>query len=53
MDRDILLKKLKINMQEKEILFKHLYNVEFPSVEDEADKLFEESTEQLNKIVEN
>lgn len=46
MDRDILLKKLKINMQEKEILFKHLYNVDFPSVEEEADKLFE-----LGKVV--
>jgi len=46
MDRDILLQKLKINMQEKEILFKHLYNVEFPSVEEEADKLFE-----LGKII--
>ena len=34
-------------MIEKEILFKHLYNVEFPNVEEEAEKLFE-----LGKMVE-
>lgn len=41
LDKDLLKKKLSENLQEKEILFKHLYDVEFPSVDEEADRLFE------------
>ncbi len=40
-DKDTLIQKLKANMVEKEILFKHLYNIEFPSIEEEAEELFE------------
>ncbi len=46
LDKDVLIAKLKQNLSEKEILFKHLYNTEFPSVEEEAEKLFE-----LGKLV--
>ncbi len=41
LNQDQLLKKLKANLAEKEILFKHLYQVEYPSVEQEAQELFE------------
>ncbi len=40
LDKDILLKKLKDNLTEKEILFKHLYHVDYPTAEDEADRLY-------------
>lgn len=41
LDKDNLIKKLKANITEKEILFKHLYEIEFPSVEEEAETLYE------------
>ncbi len=41
MNYETLLEKLKKNLTEKEILFKHLYDVDFPSVEEEAGRLFE------------
>jgi adenylosuccinate synthase len=47
LNKEVLLTKLKDNMVEKEILFKHLYNVEYPSVEKEAEELFE-----LGKLIE-
>jgi len=40
-DREKLLFKLKRSMKEKEVLFKHLFNTEFPHVEEEAQRLFE------------
>ncbi len=40
-DMENLKKKLTRNLGEKEILFKHRYNVDFPSVEEEAQRLFE------------
>lgn len=40
LDKDLLIKKLKNNMQEKEVLFKHLYGSEYPSIEEEAEHLF-------------
>jgi adenylosuccinate synthase len=46
LDKDILTTKLSANLQEKEVLFKHLYDVEFPSIEEEVERLFE-----LGKIV--
>lgn len=46
LDKETLIEKLRANMVEKEILFKHLYQVEFPSIEEEAEKLFE-----LGKII--
>jgi adenylosuccinate synthase len=39
-DIEILKKKLARNLGEKEILFKHRYNVEYPSIEAEAERLF-------------
>jgi adenylosuccinate synthase len=39
-DIDVLKKKLARNLGEKEILFKHRYNVEFPSIEAEAERLY-------------
>jgi adenylosuccinate synthase len=47
LNKETLLSKLKENLAEKEILFKHLYDCEYPSVEDEAERLFE-----LGKVVE-
>ena len=41
LNKDILAQKLKANMLEKEILFKHLYEVEFPPIDEEVEKLFE------------
>ena len=41
LDKDILEQKLRANMIEKEILFKHLYEVDFPSIESEVEELFE------------
>ncbi|MBC98756.1 MAG: adenylosuccinate synthase [Halobacteriovoraceae bacterium] len=41
LDREILEKKLRANMIEKEVLFKHLYNIESPSIEKEVEELFE------------
>ena len=41
LDREILEKKLRANMIEKEVLFKHLYNIEYPSIEKEVEELFE------------
>lgn len=46
LDKNILVRKLKENMLEKEILFKHLYDIDYPSVEQEAEELFE-----LGKLV--
>ncbi len=40
-DYDMLLAKLSRNFEEKEILFKHLYKVEYPTPELEAKELFE------------
>lgn len=40
-DMENLKKKLARNLGEKEILFKHRYNVDFPSIEEEATRLFE------------
>ncbi len=45
LDKKLLIKKLSENLQEKETLFKHLYNIEFPTVEEEAERLY-----QLGKI---
>lgn len=41
LDKEILEKKLRANMIEKEVLFKHLYNIEYPSIEKEVEELFE------------
>lgn len=38
---EVLKTKLARNLGEKEVLFKHRYNVEFPSIEVEAQRLFE------------
>ena len=46
LDRDRLTQKLKVGLEEKEILFKHLYHAEYPSCEEEAERLFE-----LGKLV--
>lgn len=40
LDKDLLHQKLKESMIEKEILFKHLYEVEYPSLEEETEKLY-------------
>jgi adenylosuccinate synthase len=40
MDKKILLQKLKESITEKEVLFKNLYNCEFPSVEEEMEQLY-------------
>lgn len=40
-DMENLKKKLARNLGEKEILFKHRYNIDFPSIEEEAARLFE------------
>lgn len=47
LDIDILKAKLAHNFEEKEVLFNHLYKIEYPSVEEEAARLFE-----LGKLVE-
>ncbi len=44
---DILLEKLSANLMEKECLFKNLYDCQYPSAKEEAQRLFE-----LGKIVE-
>jgi adenylosuccinate synthase len=41
LDLELLTTKLTANLQEKEVLFKHFYDVEYPSVEEEAARLFE------------
>ncbi len=41
LDRERLTHKLKIGLEEKEVLFKHLYQAEYPSCEEEAKRLFE------------
>lgn len=41
LNKDLLIKKLQANMIEKEVLFKHLYKIEYPSIEQEAQELFE------------
>ncbi len=41
LNKETLIQKLSANMIEKEILFKHLYQVEYPSIEQEANELFE------------
>jgi len=46
LDLEVLKTKLAANLQEKEILFKHFYDVAYPSVEEEANRLFE-----LGKLV--
>ncbi|MCB9063389.1 MAG: adenylosuccinate synthase [Halobacteriovoraceae bacterium] len=45
-NRDIIIQKLKESLAEKEILFNYLYKCEYPSVEEEAVRLFE-----LGKII--
>ncbi len=39
-DMELLKKKLARNLGEKEVLFKHRYNVDFPTIEQEADRLY-------------
>ena len=38
-DKSLVLEKLRHSLGEREVLFKHLYGVEFPSLEDEAERL--------------
>ena len=40
LDKDILQEKISHNIKEKQILFKHLYQVDFPSVKEEVHQLF-------------
>ena len=40
LDKDILLEKISHNIKEKKILFKYLYQVDFPSAKEEADRLY-------------
>lgn len=40
LDKDILTQKLRDNLQEKEALFKHLYEAEYPTIEEEVEHLF-------------
>jgi adenylosuccinate synthase len=47
LDKEVLRAKLHANMIEKETLFKHLYEIEYPPIDEEVEKLFE-----LGKIVE-
>lgn len=46
LNKDILYKKIKNQLTEKSVLFQNLYQVEFPSVEEETEKLFN-----LGKII--
>ncbi|MEI8346101.1 MAG: adenylosuccinate synthase [Pseudomonadota bacterium] len=41
LDKNVLSQKLKENFQEKEILFKHLYKTAYPSLDEEASRLYE------------
>ncbi|MBT5095768.1 MAG: adenylosuccinate synthase, partial [Halobacteriovoraceae bacterium] len=41
LNKESLVEKLRDNLIEKEILFKHLYEVSYPSPEEEAERLFE------------
>ena len=41
LDKKRLLEKLKANLEEKAVLFEHLYGIEYPSVEEEASQLGE------------
>ncbi len=47
LNKEILIQKLKRSMEEKEVLFQKFYQNDFPSIEEEANRLFE-----LGKIVE-
>jgi adenylosuccinate synthase len=47
LDLDKLKKKLSENLIEKEVLFNHLYKIDYPTVDEEAERLFE-----LGKTVE-
>lgn len=40
LDKETLIKKLKLSMEEKGLLFKELYSQEVPTIEEEADRLF-------------
>ncbi len=46
LDKKVLEQKLRDNMIEKEVLFTHLYKVDYPSIEQEVEELFE-----LGKLV--
>lgn len=46
LDKNILMAKLQENLKEKETLFTHLFKVKFPTIEEEAQNLFE-----LGKLV--
>ena len=39
-DKDTLIRRLGVGYSEKAMLFKHLYNVDFPSVEEEVERLY-------------
>jgi adenylosuccinate synthase len=41
LDKDTLYKKLKISLEEKEILFKNLYDVSFPNLDSEVERLYD------------
>lgn len=41
LNKEILIEKLSSCLQEKKVLFEHLYKSEFPTVEQEAERLFE------------
>lgn len=40
-NKDVLIKKLTIALEEKEHLFKNLYQVDYPTIQEEADRLYE------------
>ena len=40
LDKDTLAKKLEHNLREKKVLFKHLYKVNYPPLEEEVEKLY-------------
>jgi len=41
LNKEVLEQKLRANMIEKEVLFRHLYNIEYPAIENEVEELFE------------
>lgn len=45
LNKDTLHQKLKENLIEKEILFKHLYKAEFPTLEEEVERLYQRGQE--------
>jgi adenylosuccinate synthase len=50
LDKDTLMRRLGVGYSEKAILFKHLYHIDIPAIEDEVERLYKLGQEMKDYI---